>query len=323
MMRLATVVLACGISMFIDPNIAAAQQPPIIDVHMHGGYKTGRFVVTADGTPLARPCKPTPCDRIPAQLSSPNEIIPRTLEEMNRHNIVLGVLSDAPPVPKDERWVFDNWSTADPRRFMFGYSIWHPNDIALDDLRYLLESGAIQAIGELGFQYNEIAIDDPILEPIFALADEFDVPVFVHLGGNGRGDTFPMHLGNPLDLGKVLRKHPALRVCVENASFPFLEGIVAVLMRYPNVYVDISTMTWTTPREMIHKHLRGLVEYGLSKRIMFGSDQMMWPEVIGTAIETIKSADFLTEEQKRDIFYNNAARFLRLSEEEIARHHGR
>jgi hypothetical protein len=27
--------------------------------------------------------------------------------------------------------------------------------------------------------------------------------------------------------------------------------------------------------------------------------------------------------QKRDIFYNNAARFLRLSQEEIAKHHGR
>jgi hypothetical protein len=29
----------------------------------------------------------------------------------------------------------------------------------------------------------------------------------------------------------------------------------------------------------------------------------------------------LTPAQKRDIFYNNAARFLRLSKEEIARHH--
>ena len=49
----------------------------------------------------------------------------------------------------------------------------------------------------------------------------------------------------------------------------------------------------------------------------------MWPEVIAIAIETIETANFLTEEEKRDIFYNNAARFLRLSEEEIARHHGK
>ena len=45
---------------------------------------------------------------------------------------------------------------------------------------------------------------------------------------------------------------------------------------------------------------------------MFGSDQMVWPEMIGRAIATIESAPGLTESQKRDILYNNAARFLRL-----------
>ena len=70
-----------------------------------------------------------------------------------------------------------------------------------------------------------------------------------------------------------------------------------------------------------NKHLRTLVEAGLSKRIMFGSDQMRWPEAIGLAVDAIQTAEFLTDAQKADIFYNNAARFLRLSEEEIARHH--
>ena len=38
---------------------------------------------------------------------------------------------------------------------------------------------------------------------------------------------------------------------------------------------------------------------------MFGSDQMMWPETIALAIEAIETADFLTEEQKRDMFNVN------------------
>ncbi len=50
---------------------------------------------------------------------------------------------------------------------------------------------------------------------------------------------------------------------------------------------------------------------------------MVWPRTIEIAIETIEKAPFLTDEQKRDIFYNNAARFLRFSDEEIAKHHGR
>ena len=58
-------------------------------------------------------------------------------------------------------------------------------------------------------------------------------------------------------------------------------------------------------------------------RIMFDNDQMRWPEAIEMAIESIESAAFLTSEQKRDVLYNNAARFLGLTKEEIAKHHRR
>ena len=44
---------------------------------------------------------------------------------------------------------------------------------------------------------------------------------------------------------------------------------------------------------------------------MFGSGQMVWPDAIPIGIESIAQAPFLTEGQKRDILYNNAARFLR------------
>jgi len=50
---------------------------------------------------------------------------------------------------------------------------------------------------------------------------------------------------------------------------------------------------------------------------MFGSDQMIWPETIGMAVEAVQSIPGITEPQKRDIFYNNAVRFFRLSEQEL------
>ena len=83
---------------------------------------------------------------------------------------------------------------------------------------------------------------------------------------------------------------------------------------YPQVYADLATINWIIPREEFHDYLRGLIRAGFEKRIMFGSDQMMWPEAIGMAIEGIEAATFLSQEQKRDIFFNNAARFLRLQE---------
>jgi len=54
---------------------------------------------------------------------------------------------------------------------------------------------------------------------------------------------------------------------------------------------------------------------------MFGSDNMVWPQDIGLGIQTINKATFLTAAQKRDILFNNAARFLRLTEKEIKEMH--
>lgn len=93
------------------------------------------------------------------------------------------------------------------------------------------------------------------------------------------------------------------------------------MYRYPNVYTDLSTITWIIPEDAFYAYLKGLIENGLGKRIMYGSDQMEWPEAIGIGIARILSANFLTDNQKRELLYNNAAEFLRLSEEEIENHH--
>jgi predicted TIM-barrel fold metal-dependent hydrolase len=42
-----------------------------------------------------------------------------------------------------------------------------------------------------------------------------------------------------------------------------------------------------------------------------------------TWIASIETATFLTAARKRDIFYNNAARFLRLTDKGMVAHHAR
>lgn len=81
---------------------------------------------------------------------------------------------------------------------------------------------------------------------------------------------------------------------------------------YPQVYADRSVINWVLPRTEFHNYLRELMHAGFGKRLLFGSDQMFWPEAIGMAVDGIESATFLTESEKRDIFYHNAARFLRI-----------
>ena len=103
-----------------------------------------------------------------------------------------------------------------------------------------------------------------------------------------------------------------------HAGYPFIQETKALLTVYPQVYVDIAVINWAIPRKEFHNYLRSLVEAGFADRIMFGSDQMIWPEAIGLAIEGIETAEFLTEKQKRAIFYDNAAQFLRLTKQQIA-----
>jgi predicted TIM-barrel fold metal-dependent hydrolase len=102
-------------------------------------------------------------------------------------------------------------------------------------------------------------------------------------------------------------------VFVENSGYPFLDEMIAMMYQYPQLYGDLSTITWIIPRCAFHRYVEALVRAGVGNRFMFGSDQMRWSEKIDEAIEAIEEADYLTAAQKRDIFYNNAAaRFLRL-----------
>jgi uncharacterized protein len=106
--------------------------------------------------------------------------------------------------------------------------------------------------------------------------------------------------------------HPKLRIFVENTGYPYLEDMIAMMYQYPQLYGDVSTITWIIPRSAFYDYLKRLIAAGLGKRLMFGSDQLSWPEMIGEGIESIEKADFLTDEQKRDILYNNAVTFLRM-----------
>ncbi|MFN5243306.1 MAG: amidohydrolase family protein, partial [Novosphingobium sp.] len=93
------------------------------------------------------------------------------------------------------------------------------------------------------------------------------------------------------------------------------------LYAHPQVYLDTGVIVYTQPRPAFYRYLQGLVDAGFGQRIMFGSDQMVWPEAIERSIKVIEEAPFLSPEQKRDILYNNAARFLRLDAATIAKHH--
>jgi predicted TIM-barrel fold metal-dependent hydrolase len=306
-MRLVTPIL---VSILALPAAARAGEPrpPIIDMHLHA-YPPGepRFAGRA----------PNPVTGKPSAVTTSAEHREATLAAMKRYNIVRAALSG----PLD---VVQAWSAASPGMFLPGPAVDDPGEVTdLDALRAGFASGKLRVLGEIGAQYAGLTLSDPRFEPLLAMAEELNVPVGIHTGLGPPGipyvrTGFRATLGNPALLEEVLIRHPKLRLYLMHAGWPYLAETKALLYLYPQLHADLAVIDWILPRQEFHDYLQALVRSGLADRLMFGTDAMTWPEAIGMAVEGIESATFLTAEQKRGIFHDNAARFLGLDREKPA-----
>jgi hypothetical protein len=276
---------------------SSGRRPPVIDVHVH----------STTTTPAA---------------------IPR-LDSLNvRYWFLSGLAAD-----------LRTWQSVDSARYLPGLVFpcdrgrapitgrpCFDNPTELPDTAWLraeIKAGRVRAFGELSPQYLGMSPADPRLEPYWTMAEEFDIPVGIHMGPGPAGaayesspvpfksPAFRMAYSDPMILEEVLLRHKRLRVFVMHAGWPRAESMMALLYAHPTVYVDVAALSSEriVPRVGYHRYLRDLVEAGFGKRIMFGSD---FPDQVGGGIDALLSADFLSAEAKADILCNNAMRFLRL-----------
>jgi hypothetical protein len=261
--------------------------------------------------------KKPPCANPLRSPDTDAEMLERTLAILQRRNIY-GVASG----PLTEQWTKAAGGRIIPGLF---FNLM-PDDPKVEQMTEMFRSGRYAVLGEIGIQYQGMEPGDARMEPYWAMAEKLDVPVGIHIGTGPPGapyfpgsGAYRARLHSLLVLEEVLVRHPKLRVYAMHAGWPMLDDALAVLWAHPQLYVDVGVISYAIPRAAFHSYLRAIVEAGFGKRVLFGSDQMVWPEAIEASMESIETANFLSAEQKRDILYNNAARFLRLSAEEMAR----
>lgn len=304
------IVIALSLLFIVASAAAHAANEPIIDMHMHS-HAADRF---------GSPGIPNPATGKPSKAVTDQALLDAARAAMDRHHIKRAVAFSGPA--STAQWI------ASDARFLGGSQI----DVGLPrpdptELRAAIKAGRVRVIGEVGAQYLGLRPDDPTLLPYYDIAEEFDLPVGIHTGIAEPGapyqccPNFRAALGNPLLLEELLVSRPKLRIYLQHAGYPYLDDTIALMSIYPQVYADISAIDWIIPEAEFYRYVEALVRAGLGKRLMFGSDQMIWPEAIDVAVGRVTAAPFLTVEQKQDIFYTNAARFLRLTPEEIAADH--
>jgi predicted TIM-barrel fold metal-dependent hydrolase len=324
-----------AIMLLVAMPARAADRPPIIDMHMHALHATdqgppplamctpfGEMPVWDQRTPYAaqfmdRLKHPSCADPVWSPTTD-RALMEQTIAVMDRLNII-GVVSG----PADR---VAAWRKVRPERIIPGLTFQLEPENTVARLRQMHAAGALDVLGEVTTQYEGIAPDDPRLEPYWALAEELDIPVGIHVGTGPMGviymgaSGYRGRLHSALTMEEVLVRHPKLRVYLAHAGYPMIDDLLTLLYAHPQVYVDVGVIVFTQPRAAFYRYLDRIEEAGFGKRIMFGSDQMVWPGVIERAVKVIEDAPGLSEEQKRDILYNNAARFLRLTPEEMAAH---
>ena len=334
----AAVALVLALVLTGSLAVGQATPPPIIDVHLHAlpadffGPPPRAFCLPTVQWPAHDPRRPYAevfeewevnpkavdpyCDDPTWSPETDEALMEKTLDVLERRNVT-GITSGP---------LVDRWRQAAPERIIPGlmFSVGR-NPPPVETLRKWFEEGRYRVLGEVTNQYQGIAPDDPRFEPYLALAEELDVPVGIHMGPGPPGIAYagaPEYRGrlhSPLLLEEVLLRHPRLRLYVMHAGWPMIDDLLALMWAHPQVYAGVGVISYALPRAGFHSYLRRIVEAGFGNRVMFGSDQMLWPEALENAIESIETADFLTERQKRDILYDNAVRFFRLDERKTAK----
>lgn len=304
---------------------APPEPPPIIDVHVHAiGDIPGIMAMCPNATHFLASDPNTkeapfgwsqePCSA-PLQPTQKGAYMKEVLDEMARLNVRAVVFGDPATVTQ--------WKQTAPDRVIPGTSFAGATPdrkrLSEDELRRLFTSGGFKVMGEIGLQYEGLSPSDPSVDRYFALAESLDIPVAIHMGtgGSGRANiaspNFRGSMGDPLLLEGVLARHPKLRVQVMHAGYPMIDNMLTLLQANSHVYVDIAGLIWSYPLKEVNRYIQRLVDAGFEDRVMFGTDELIWPGLMRYSIGIIQNADYLSSEQKRDILYNNAARFLRLA----------
>lgn len=144
--------------------------------------------------------------------------------------------------------------------------------------------------------------NDRRLYPLYAKAEELEIPVLIHTGSSlFKGAR--LKYGEPLFLDDVAVDFPGLTLILAHGGRGFWYDQAFFLAQlHPNVYIEISGL----PPKNLLQYFPRLDK--LAERVIFGSD---WPGVpgLGENIAAIRSLRF-GEEAKAKILGGNAQRIL-------------
>lgn len=151
---------------------------------------------------------------------------------------------------------------------------------------------------------------DPLLDDVWGLLAEAQVPVVIHCGSGPQPGTFT----GPEPIRAVLAKHPGLRLIVAHLGMPEYVDFLDICQSYPEVRLD-TTMAFTpfVEQRMPFPAAERSRLLDLGDRILFGSDFPNIPYGYVEAMQALTTLDGIDDDWLRGVFHDNAARLFGLA----------
>lgn len=140
---------------------------------------------------------------------------------------------------------------------------------------------AVEELGLKGLKLSpptqEFLPDDKDLAyPVYETAQALGTPVVFHAGMSWEPGAKASY-GQPMLLEQVAADFPEMNLVIAHFAWPWVMEAAMLALKYPNVYIDTSCLYFGNPKDflafvMTEQMPLGLIEKGLRKKILFGSN---------------------------------------------------
>ena len=166
----------------------------------------------------------------------------------------------------------------------------------LKQLETYIAEGLVAGI-KLFCGHEPIFLNDPVLTPVYVLAEKYSVPVLFHSGWDN-----PQYSA-PDVIRQAAEEHPQVRFVCCHCCYPDVHTCIRTVSALSNVYFDISSIADSDPSAF-----RAQLEHSISdmpERFIFGSD-------FGSCSQKVH-LDFavslnISEKNRKLLLYDNASR---------------
>lgn len=224
-----------------------------------------------------------------------------TLLEINRTGGVdIAVVQSVATVPEQVQNInnFISQQVSLHPRELIGFGSLHPDFLNIDG-----EASRIKALGLRGIKlhpdFQRFNADDKAVFPVYKAAVKYSLPVLIHAGDSRFDFSSPQRIYNAVE------KFPDMTLIAAHLGGWTRWNEAEQILAGSNIYYDLSSSLYALSPERAAEIIRSLG----TKRVFFGTDYPMWQ-----ASEELERFDKLplSDEEKQDILYKNAAKLLNI-----------